>query len=562
MYGKCGALDEAREVFDGMCERNVVSWGSMINGYMQNRRERDAVGLFFEMTRAGVWPDGYVFGSVVRACLGVNDFELGRQLHGNVVKSEFGGEVGSQNALVLLYTKFDRMESASVVFDRISKKDVISWGSIIAGFSQQGREVEALELFKEMLSVGIYRPNEFIFGSVFSACSGVLQLDIGRQIHGVSIKFGFGGDAYAGCSVSDMYAKCGSLDYAKIAFYQIENPDLVSWNAIIAAFSYSGVANETTLFFCQMRISGLIPDTISVRCLLSAFTSSSTLCQGQLVHSFVIKMGLDLDVPVSNTLLTMYTKCSDLSTAFKIFEEMRSRVDLVSWNAILTACLHHNQANKVFILLKMMLSSQYEPDHITLTTVLSACSVLASLKMVYQVHNYVVKTGFDTQITVTNSLIDIYTKCGALVNARKIFEFMKNPDVVSWSGLIVGLAQYGDAEEALKHFGKMRSIGVKPNHVTFVGVLTACSRVGLVEEGLDYYKTMEADYGILPTRDHCSCVVDLFARAGRLKEAEVFINQMPLNPDIVVPQDFLNPIVPHSLGFHHQKARLSIAFQG
>ncbi|KAF9595876.1 hypothetical protein IFM89_005362 [Coptis chinensis] len=514
MYGKCGSLDDACMVFDKMSEHNVVSWSSMIAGYTQNHREKDAMKFYVKMQRSGVVPDQFAFGSVIRACAGLNDVELGKQLHGHVLKFEFGAEcIIPKNALVAMYTKFNETDSAWIVFDKIVSKDLVSWGSMISGFVQQGCEIEALELFVEMHSLGVYCPNEFIFGSVFSACSGILNSEYGRRIHGLSIKFGFGKDVYAGCSLCDMYAKCGSLESAKKAFYQINEPDLVSWNAIIAGFAYSSDSNESMSLFSQMRHLAFVPEEITIRCLLCSFTTFASLYQGKQVHAYVLKMGLDVDVPVCNTLITMYTNCLDLSAAFNIFDEMTGNLDSVSWNAILTACLRHNQPNDACRFLKLMHSSEYKIDHITLANVLGACAVLASFEMGCQAHNYGIKSGFDADTSVSNGLIDMYTKCGAIMDARKYFESMTHPDIVSWSTLIVGYRQFGYGEEALK---------LLKHHV------------GLVEEGCNYYKIMESDYGIRPTREHCCCVVDMLARAGRLKEAENFISQMLFDPDIVV----------------------------
>ncbi|XP_010277183.1 PREDICTED: pentatricopeptide repeat-containing protein At3g53360, mitochondrial [Nelumbo nucifera] len=534
MYGRCGSLKDARKVFDGMPERNEVSWTSMIAGYSQNSWGEDAIELYFKMRQSGLMPDQFTFGSILKACSGLSDIKLGRQLHSHVIKSEFGSHLIAQNALVAMYTKLDYIDDASTVFDHIAIKDLISWSSMITGFAQHAYELKALHLFKEMLSLGVYHPNEFIFGSVFSACNGLLNSEYGRQIHGMSTKFGLGKDVFAGCSLSNMYAKCGRIDYARTAFYQIERPDLVSWNAIIDGFAYIEDANEAMSFFCQMRHSGLVPDKTTVICLLCSCRNTSVLFQGQQVHSYIMKMGFNLDISVCNTLLTMYAKCSDLSYAFTIFEEMQSGVDLVSWNAMLTACMQHNQVDDVFQLLKLMHDSTNRPDEVTLTNVLGACAGLAYLELGKQIHVYAVKTGLVFYASSINGLIDMYAKCGALGNAQRLFNSMSNPDVVSWSSLIVGYAQFGYGEEALNLFRNMRSLGVKPNHVTFVGVLSACSRVGLVEEGCYYYHTMETDHGILPTREHCSCMVDLLARSGHLIEAEEFIKQMPFDPDIVV----------------------------
>ncbi|KAF1002784.1 pentatricopeptide repeat-containing protein At3g53360, mitochondrial [Apium graveolens] len=535
MFGKCGSLGDAVKVFDEMPERNVVSWTSLIAGYSQNGRGVDALRLYIDMLRSGVMPDQFTFGSVIRACANMSDdVELGRQLHGNVIKSEFGSSLIPLNALIAMYNKYDRITDASDVFSRIKTKDLISWSSMISGFSQLGYELEALCCFKEMMSLGVYQPNEFIFGSILSACGSLVRPQYGRQIHGMSIKFGLGGNLFAGCSLSDMYAKFGLLHCAQIAFFEIESPDLVSWNAIIAGFAYGGYTNDAMSFFSQMRHLGFCPDNITFRSLLCAFTNPCTLNQGKQVHSYIIKRGLSSDVTVSNTILSMYAKCLNLCDAFGMFNEMKSNANLVSWNAILTVCMQHKQASEVFKLLKMLLSSQNRPDHITLATVLGACGEISSLEMGDQVHCYATKSANKMDMFVANGLIDMYTKCGSLVSARKLFDCIRNPDVISWSSLIVGYAQFGYGEEALHLFREMKSSGVQPNRVTFVGVLTACSHIGLLEEGWKLYNSMEIEHGILPTKEHCSCVVDLLARAGCIKEAEAFINHMPFDPDIVV----------------------------
>lgn len=534
MYGKCGSLNDAREVFDAMPHRNVVSWTSMISGYSQNGLDDEAIKLYLDLLRSGYMPDQFTFGSIIKACSGLSDELLGRQLHAHVIKSENGCHLIAQNALIAMYTKFNQLADAFNVFLLIGTKDLISWGSMIAGFSQLDYELEALYHFKELLCENAHQPNEFIFGSIFSACSSLLQPEYGRQMHGICIKFGLGRDIFAGCSLCDMYAKCGFLESAKRVFNSIDRPDLVSWNAIISGCAGRGDTDEAVSLFTQLRSTGLMPNDVTVISLLSACTSSSTLNQGRQVHSYVIKMGFDLSVPVCNTLLTMYAKCSVLCNAFKVFEDMSNNADSVSWNAILTACTQHNQPGEVFKLMKLMLTSQIRPDHVSLGNVVAACAEIASEEVGNQVYCFSMKSGIVLNVSVTNGLIDMYTKCGSLGSARKLFEFMENPDVVSWSSLIMGYAQFGHGEGAIQLFRMMRNLSIKPNQVTFVGVLTACSHIGLVEEGWEIYRTMEKEHGIIPTREHCSCMVDLLARAGFLYEAEDFIHQMKLDCDIVV----------------------------
>lgn len=530
MYGKCGSLMDARKVFDVMPQRNVVSYTSVIAGYAQNGQESNAVKLYIEMLQSGFVPDRFTFGSIVKACSGLGDVGLGRQVHCQVVKSE----LGSHHALIAMYTNFDQVIDAWNVFSRIPDKDLVSWGSVISSFAQLGYETEALSHFKEMLFQGACQPNEFVFSSVFSACAGLLQPEYGRQLHGMCIKFGLGRNLFAGCSLCDMYARCDYLDSARKVFSRLDKPDLAAWNAIIGGLANGDHPNEAMSYFSQLRYKGIIPDDVTVRTLLCAFTSPLSLSQGMQVHSYIVKTAFASRVPVCNALLTMYAKCSDLHNALIVFEEMKDGANSVSWNAILTACMHQNQAITALSLVRSMLVSHTKMDHITVTTIVGACAEEASLEMGNQAHCLSIKSGILAHVPVMNSLIDMYAKCGSLVSARKLFDSMEAPDVVSWSSLIVGYAQFGYDEEALKLFRNMRSSGINPNQVTFLGVLTACSHVGRVEEGWQLYKTMETEYGILPTQEICSCVVDLLARSGRLHEALDFINQMSFDPDIVV----------------------------
>ncbi|XP_020520638.1 pentatricopeptide repeat-containing protein At3g53360, mitochondrial isoform X2 [Amborella trichopoda] len=515
-----------------MPQRNLVSWTSIIAGYTQHHLEREALELYLWMLRAGFRPDQFTFASAVRACSGLNAVELGRQMHCHLLKSEFGYDPFSQNSLIAMYAKFSMIVEAYTVFDRTVNKDLVSWSTMIAGLAQQRFEFKAILLFRDMHLVGV-SANEFVFGSIFMACSCISFLDQGRQIHGLCLKYGFGVNAFVGCSLSSLYAKCGSLGCAEKVFYQIRNPDLASWNAMLVGYAQGGGINEAIMFFSQMRHHGMRPDEISVRCLLGGCMDAMALFQGQQIHTFIIKMNFSKDISVCNTLLTMYTNCSSLSGASLVFESMILR-DLVSWNAMIAAYLKHDHGPEVLRLLRLLHSAGMKPDQFTMGSGIGACADLAALEPGNQIHGYVNKIGLGSDLSISNALIDLYSKCGSLEDAHKVFTWMSDPDVVSWSSLVVGYAQYGYGEEALHLFSKMQDLGIKPNHITLVGVLSACSRIGLIDVGAHVFRNMERDHGIVPTREHYACMVDLFGRAGHLKEAEDFISRMPFEPDPIV----------------------------
>ncbi|KAG0448144.1 hypothetical protein HPP92_027976 [Vanilla planifolia] len=535
MYGKCGAMDDARQLFERMAERNLVSWTAMISGYSQSNKEIDAVGFYLRMLRSGLLPDHFTLGSVIRSCSGMLDLELGRQMHCHCIKLGYCSDLIVQNAIVTMYSKTDRIDDAFLEFLSIAEKDLISWSSMIAGLAQQAHELEALCLFKEMICSGNHRPNEFHFGSAFSACRNINLLDYGEQMHNLCIKIGLDKDAFTGCSLTDMYARCGKLDCTKKAFYDVQVPDLVSWNSVICAFTNKGLMGEALQLLAEMRLSGFEPDDITIRCLLCACTTPASLFLGQLFHSYLTKMSFDTDIAVCNSLVNMYAKCAELETALNLFEEMGNLRNIVSWNTVLTACLQNQRPDEVLRLSGLMWNLRNEFDQITFSCVLSASADLACIEVGSQVHCHAFKTGFDEMLVVRNGLINMYAKCGNLNKARNLFELTGNDcDVFSWSSLIVGYAQFGNGRESLELFKRMQNIGIRPNHVTFVGVLTACSHIGLVDEGLHYYNMMNDMYAICPTREHCSCIVDLLSRAGRLNEAESFIHNIPIEPDLIM----------------------------
>ncbi|KAL6522413.1 hypothetical protein OROMI_031685 [Orobanche minor] len=393
MYGKCGSTNDARNVFDNMRARNVVTWTALIAGYSQSSQVFEAVNLYIHMQLSGFMPDQFTFGSVVKACANLNDAYLGAQLHAQVIKSRFGSHLIDRNALIAMYTKFGQIDKACSVFSHIESKDLISWSSMIAGFSKLGYESEALYCFKEMLSTSTCKPNEFILGSVFSAYASLGRPEYGKQIHGLT-------------------------------FGSIEDPDIVSWNALIAGFAYGGDANEAMSIFSRMRR-------------LSA----------------------------------------GYADAYKMFDEIQGDAHLVSWNAIITMCMHQYQVEQVFSLFKILLLVHGRLDHITLSNVLGACGRIASLEMGDQIFCSAVKNGLDLDIIIVNGLIDMFVKCG---------------------------------------------------------------HVGLVDEGMELFKSMEKAHNVVPAKEHYSSVVDLLARAGRIHETEAFMVHMGFEPDIVMWKTLLS----------------------
>ncbi|KAI4317086.1 hypothetical protein L6164_024994 [Bauhinia variegata] len=441
---------------------------------------------------------------------------------------------------------------------------------MLSAFAQHGRFDRALKFFVKMHGQNLTL-NQYSFGSALSACAGLADLNMGIQIHALISKSHYSPHVHIGSALVDMYSKCGLVACAQRAFDAMHDRNIVSWNSLITCYEQNGPAGEAFEAFLRMMNAGIQPDEVTLASVVSACASLSAIREGLQIHARVIKWDrFRDDLVLCNALVDMYAKCSRINEARLVFDRMPLRnvvsetsmvsgyakaasvnvarsiftkmveKNVVSWNALIAGYTQHGEneeAVKLFLLLKR---ESIWPTHYTFGNLLNACANLVDLKLGRQAHSHILKHGFrfqsgeESDIFVGNSLIDMYMKCGLVEDACLVFESMMERDNVSWNAMIVGYAQNGHGAEALKIFRKMLVSGEKPDHVTMIGVLCACSHAGLVEEGRHHFHSMRIDHGLVPLKDHYTCMVDLLGRAGCLNEAKRLIETMPVQPDSVV----------------------------
>ncbi|CAI9116100.1 OLC1v1017166C1 [Oldenlandia corymbosa var. corymbosa] len=442
VYGKCGDMDDARKVFDTLPRRNVVSWTSLMSGYVQNSQPELAIEVFQEMLGVGGYPTHYTLGIVLNACTSLADIELGKQVHGFILKYHIADNTSIGNALCCIYSKYGTLDSVMRAFECIEEKNVISWTTVISACGDHGDPVKGLNLFVEMLNEGV-EPNEFTLTSVLSICCMIQAVGVGSQIHSFCLKYGYGFNLPVMNAVMYLYFKSGSISKAKLLFDGMEDISLVTWNAMIAGHAQLMDYAEDGLSALQNGIQALD--------LFSRLQRSGT-----------------------------------------------------------------------------------KPDFYTFSSVLSVCSNLAALEQGEQFHAQTIKTGFLSDVVVGTALVDMYSKCGSIDKASKAFIEMSTRTMISWTSMITAFARHGQSQRALQLFKDMRFVGVRPNKITFVGVLAACSHAGMVDEALAYFNMMRNEYNIKPVMDHYACLIDMFVRLGRLEEAFDFIKTMEFEPTEVI----------------------------
>lgn len=540
VYSKCMDYDAARKVFDGMSQRNVFSWTVMMVASNEHGYYFDGMELFCMMLDQGVLPDGFALSAALQSCVGLGSLVLGEMVHGQVVIRGFQTHAVVSTSLLNLYAKLGKIESSSKVFNTMIERNSVSWNAMISGYTLNGLHLQAFNCFIQMVESGV-TPNNFTFISVSKAVGQLGDINKCHEIYRFASKWGLDSSTVVGTALIDMYAKCGSLTdarflfHSKFTFCQVSTP----WNAMITGYSQSGSHQEALELFTRMWQNDVKPDIYTFCSVFNSIAALKCLKFLRETHGMAWKHGYDvIKISTLNALTDAYAKCGSLDAVEKVFDRMEEK-DIVSWTTMVTAYCQYSEWEKALAIFSQMLEELYAPNDFTFSSVITACAGLCLLEYGQQIHGLICKAGLDTEECIESALIDMYAKCGNLIDAKKIFEGISNPDTISWTAIISAYAQHGLFEDTLRLFRKMIQLCAKPNSVTLLCVLFACSHGGMVEEGLNFFHLMEGTYGVVPEMEHYACVVDLLGRVGRLNDAMEFIGRMPIEPNEMIWQTLL-----------------------
>ncbi|KAK6142530.1 hypothetical protein DH2020_022878 [Rehmannia glutinosa] len=418
------------------------------------------------------------------------------------------------NSLLALYFKLGSdFNDTRKFFDGLSYKDVVSWSSMISGYIRVGRPRNAIQLYLKMLDFGI-EPNAFTLSAVIKACSEVGDLKFGKCLHGVVVRCGFECNEVI---VAALISICMGGVVGRL-FDEMVEPDAVCCTSVISALTRCDLYQEALgMFHLMFRKYGFLPDWFTFGSAFTALGNLERLKQGKEVHAQVVTGGFHGNVFVDSSLVDMYAKCGMVEESQRVFDRME-RKNSVSWCALLGGYCRKGEFEVVIELFRNM-----EKDLYSFGTVLRACAGLAAEKLGKEVHCQYLKRGSWRDVVVESALVDLYAKCGYVDFAYRIFLKMPVKNLITWNSMIGGFAQNGRGGEAVRIFDQMIQERVKPDYISFIEVLFACSHSGLVDEGRKYFMSMYKDYGLKAGIEHYSCMVDLLGRAGKIEEAEDLI---------------------------------------
>ncbi|XP_052202107.1 pentatricopeptide repeat-containing protein DOT4, chloroplastic [Diospyros lotus] len=532
MYLSCGDLAEGRRIFNKIRNEKVFLWNMIINEYAKIGDFEESILLFEWMQQLGVEANSYTFSCVLKCFAAKGSVGEGEQVHGYLLRLGFGSYTAVVNSLIGFYFKCGKTESARKLFDELTDQDVITWNSMISGYVANGLAESGVEVFIEMLSLGIGIDLATIV-NVLAACANLGTILVGRALHAYAIKAGFSEEVKINNTLLNMYSKCGDIDSANQVFKSMPERSIVSWTSMIAGYARDGRSDKAMALFREIKTEGIKPDMFAVTTILDACACSGSLESGKEVHDYITENDMLLNISVSNALIHMYAKCGSMEDAHSIFTQMPIK-DIISWNTMIGGYSKNSLPDKA---LELFVSVQPEikPDNVTMTSILPACSSLAALDRGREIHGHILRNGFYSDKYVANALVDMYVKCGALVLARSLFDMIPVKDLVSWTVMVAGYCMHGFGSEAMATFNEMRrTCVVNPNEVSFVSILYACSHSGLLDEGWRFFNIMRNECNIEPKLEHYSCMVDLLACTGKLSKAYRFIETMPIEPDATI----------------------------
>ncbi|KAK9069855.1 hypothetical protein SSX86_010251 [Deinandra increscens subsp. villosa] len=447
--------------------------------------------------------------------------------------------------LIKAYFNNGLIKQARQLFDEMPDRDVVAWTAMISGYTACERYNSAWVMFKDMMREGFDCPNAFTFSSVLKACKGMKSGSCGGSCHGLALKCGFvGGSIYVDNALLDMYATCCvSMEYACLVFGQIPVKNQVSWTTLITGFTHRDDGLAALEVFRQMYLEEAEQNPYSFSIAIRACAGVGSHTYGKQIHVLVIKLGFDLNVPVMNSILDMYSKCNCFHEAHTCFNEINEKDD-ISWNTFIAGYAKTDPMKSLHLFLQME-SQGCAANCFTFSSIIAACTNLSALTCGQQVHCRIFKTGLEQNLPLANSLIDMYAKSGSVQDSRRVFGEMWFRDRVSWTSMMTAFGSHGYGPEAVELMTQMVNSGINPDMIVFIAVLTACSHAGLVDQGLSFFKLMTSKYKINPSQETYACVIDLLGRDGRIKEAYDMIRSMPFDPDESVWAAFLGACKAH-----------------
>ncbi|XP_075506408.1 putative pentatricopeptide repeat-containing protein At5g08490 [Primulina tabacum] len=565
MYAKCGVVLDASSVFCGIADKDVVSYNAIIAGFAEIKLVDRAFELFCKMIEELVIPNYATFANILPVCAALRStvgFKKGKEIHSYVLRrTELEKETTVTNALLSFYLRIGKIREAQNIFRRMKFRDLVSWNSMIAGHAGNGEWLKSLEIFHEFVRLGSILDSITLI-SILPACAELCHIQVGKEIHGYVFRhLSLCEETSVGNALVRFYAKCGYIEIAIRTFLFIPQKDLISWNTMLDAFGENLLETQFAELLYRMLVEEVKPDAVTILTIVKFYGILSNISNIKQAHGYSLRSGVllaQVEPTLVNSFLDAYSKCENMEYASKLFENFLQKRNLITCNSMISGYLANGSYDDGSMLFRRMsqrdLNSwnilvrgyalnecpsealnlfhelhclDIKPDSMTIMSILVVCGQMASIHLLRQCHGHVVRTCFD-DVHLKAAFLDVYSKCGSLNSAHKLYMSTSQKDLVMFTAMIGAYAMHGMGDKAIGVFGHMLQCNVKPDHVVMTAVLSACRHAGLINEGLIIFNSIDKVHHMTPSMEQYACMVDLLARGGRIKEALSFLNQMPV----------------------------------
>ncbi|MCO5585823.1 hypothetical protein L7F22_039756 [Adiantum nelumboides] len=529
MYARCVDLDSARSCFECTQERNLISWNFLLKAYDGLGFYQEVLSLFYQMLEENVIPDKCTYVCILSAyATNPAAWCEGKCLHARILSVGLDKNFVVATAIVNLYGKCSDIEHACSSFESLLERDIVSWNALLAAYAQQLLDQDALQTFEQLHQEG-FLPDRVTLLHVLCAFARPAMVGCGKRIHASLFGEDIENNVVVATALANMYGKCSSLKCARQLFDQMHTRNVVTWNAMIAVFAQHEHGKEALQLFKQMKLEDMMLTKVTFVSVLDACANDKCFYEGQVIHVLLTKIGFDVDVIVGTALTNMYNNCGRLQEGQRVFDLLPER-NVISWNVMLTGFVHHGYGREALHFYDRMEREKIVLDELTAVEVLSACGLEAALGRGQVMHAFAVQCGFELEMVASNTILNMYGRCGCVNDAQRSFERMQERSLVSWNSIIALHAQHGNSNLVIDFFLEMEVQGVTPNETTLSNLMCMGSHAGLVRDCVDFWFIMTDGHNIYPTLEHFDCLVDILGRAGQLDEAEYLINKMPVQP--------------------------------
>uniref|UniRef100_A0ACD5UJ96 Uncharacterized protein n=1 Tax=Avena sativa TaxID=4498 RepID=A0ACD5UJ96_AVESA len=437
MFAKCGCLGEARSVFESMQNRDLAAWTAMIGGAVHAGEWLDAMSSFNRMRSEGFYTDSVILATVIPACGRMKELQTGTALHGCAVTCGVADYTCVSNALVDMYCKCGSLEMADYLFRSIRFKDVVSWSTLIAGYSQNGMYRMSVSLFTEMVKAAGSKPNSNTMASILPSLSELKLLGHGKEIHGFSLRSGLDQSKFLGSAFIDFYSRQGFIRKSETLFELMPKTDVL-WNSMVAGYATNGDTDSALRVFRALQKVGLKPDHVTVISVLPLCNHHSRLIQGKELHAYVVRHYMSSVCSVSNALIDMYCKCCCLEKGKEIFQRMAER-DAATYNTLISSFGKHGHEGQAIMLFDLMKRDGIAPDKVTFVALLSSCSHAGLIdKGLYFYHSMLQDYNISPDKEHYSCVVDLYSRSGKLDDAWKFISSLREQTEIDVLGCLLG----------------------------------------------------------------------------------------------------------------------------